>query len=389
QARLAAEAAAQAQADEQARLAAEAAAQAQADEQARLAAEAAAQAQADEQARLAAEAAAQAQADEEARLAAEAAAQAQADEEARLAAEAAAAQADIEVTQKDALAKSMYALTEETKASKEEQDALLIRLNEVVVTKEKDLKDLKEENDLSEQGIYLEPKPFKSISAENRALEALKSDLDAAISERNKTITELENIYNQRIKKGSNRNDETSQYYLETIQTLKEEQAEFERTRASLVSSLESIKVATEIERKRRIKRALYDNEKDRHQKDMASLERIINSTPLSTEPLTAEDFNFGEEQSSNVQILKGVQNVEKGYYMILAVHENINDRDEFLEKVVSAGQSNINFFYDVNTSKYYIYSQKFEYVEEAMRGLENKGNLPYNEKMSVVKIEE
>jgi hypothetical protein len=74
---------------------------------------------------------------------------------------------------------------------------------------------------------------------------------------------------------------------------------------------------------------------------------------------------------------------------MIIAVHENINDRDTFLEKVVSAGESHVNFFYDVNSSKYFIYYEKFDYVEEAMRALQTKGNKPYNGKMSVVKIED
>ncbi|HCY83476.1 MAG TPA: sprD domain protein, partial [Xanthomarina gelatinilytica] len=306
----------------------------------------------------------------------------------RMAAEQA-AQANQEIAQKDDLAKSMYALTEETKEDKAKQEELLIRLNEVLIIKEKDLKDLKEENDLSEQGIYMEPKPFKSITAENRAMEAIKSELEATINKRNQTISELENLYNQRIKKGSNRNDATSQYYLETIQNLKAEQVESERMRASIVSTLETVKVATEVERKRRIKRALYDNEKDRFNKDMAALERIKQNTPLSPVPLSVEDFNFGEEQSGNVQILKGVQNVDNGYYMIIAVHENINDRDAFLEKVVASGQSDVNFFFDVNSSKYYIYYQKFDYVEEAMRALDSKGNKPYNEKMSVVKIED
>ena len=396
QARLAAERAAQLKAEEQARLAAERAAQLEAEraaqleaeEQARLAAEQAAQLEAEEQARLAAEQAAQLEAEEQARLAAEQAAQLEAEEQARLAAEQA-AQANLEIAQKDDLAKSMYALTEETKEDKAKQEELLIRLNEVLIIKEKDLKDLKEENDLSEQGIYMEPKPFKSITAENRAMEAIKSELEATINKRNQTISELENLYNQRIKKGSNRNDATSQYYLETIQNLKAEQVESERMRASIVSTLETVKVATEVERKRRIKRALYDNEKDRFNKDMAALERIKQNTPLSPVPLSVEDFNFGEEQSGNVQILKGVQNVDNGYYMIIAVHENINDRDEFLEKVVASGQSDVNFFFDVNSSKYYIYYQKFDYVEEAMRALDSKGNKPYNEKMSVVKIED
>ncbi|WP_417857190.1 PorP/SprF family type IX secretion system membrane protein [Xanthomarina gelatinilytica] len=388
QARLAAEQAAQLEAEEQARLAAEQAAQLEAEEQARLAAEQAAQLEAEEQARLAAEQAAQLEAEEQARFAAEQAVQLEAEEQARLAAEQA-AQANLEIAQKDDLAKSMYALTEETKEDKAKQEELLIRLNEVLIIKEKDLKDLKEENDLSEQGIYMEPKPFKSITAENRAMEAIKSELEATINKRNQTISELENLYNQRIKKGSNRNDATSQYYLETIQNLKAEQVESERMRASIVSTLETVKVATEVERKRRIKRALYDNEKDRFNKDMAALERIKQNTPLSPVPLSVEDFNFGEEQSGNVQILKGVQNVDNGYYMIIAVHENINDRDEFLEKVVASGQSDVNFFFDVNSSKYYIYYQKFDYVEEAMRALDSKGNKPYNEKMSVVKIED
>ncbi|PMN55388.1 signal recognition particle-docking protein FtsY, partial [Enterovibrio norvegicus] len=88
EARLKAEAEAQAQAAEEARLKAEAEAQAQAAEEARLKAEAEAQAQAAEEARLKAEAEAEAQAAEEERLKAEAEAQAQAAEEARLKAEA-------------------------------------------------------------------------------------------------------------------------------------------------------------------------------------------------------------------------------------------------------------------------------------------------------------
>ncbi|WP_452231650.1 PorP/SprF family type IX secretion system membrane protein [Lacinutrix sp. MEBiC02595] len=388
-ARLAAQAAAQVQADEAARLAAEAAAKAQADEAARLAAEAAAQAQADEDARLAAEAAAQTQAEEDARLAAEVAAQTQAEEAARLAAEASEKEEALsEITQKDVIAKEMFAITESAKISKEKQDALLAKLNEAVASKDKDLKDLKEENDLSEKGIYSEPKPFKSIAAENRMLESLKTEVDQVIQERGEEIVALENLYNNRLKDVSNKKDETNQYYLNAIQTLKEEQLQSKRAKEQLVSTLESIKIATDFERKRRIKRAVYDNEKDRYLKDKATLESIIENTPLSTEPVTAEDFDFGEAQSATVQILKDVQNVDEGYYIIIAVHSDKVKRDAFLEKVVATGQSNINFFFDVNTNKYFIYYEKFDYVDGAMRALEAKGSKPYNGKMSVIKIE-
>ena len=74
---------------------------------------------------------------------------------------------------------------------------------------------------------------------------------------------------------------------------------------------------------------------------------------------------------------------------MILAVHKNIEDRDAFLKQAVAAGQSNINFFYDVNSSKYYIYFQKYDYVGQATSALKDKESQPYNLKMSIVKIED
>ena len=390
QARLAAEAAAQAQADEQTRLAAEAAAQAQADEQARLAAEAAAQAQADEQARLAAEAAAQAQADELSRLAAEAEAQAQAEEQARLAAEAAAAQKEKNTVPDatDELGITMNEIVESTDDSRKAQEALLTKLQDAVSSREQDLKDLKEENDLSEQGVYLEPKPFKSITAENKSLEALKADLDAVITSRSQEIKELELLYGQRQESDTINLNEVNLFYQKKINKLKSEQAAAIQTRAELETQLEEIEVATDYERKRRIKRAAYTNQEDRYATDMATLNTIKTSTALSATPLSEEDFDYGEDRGNNIKIVKNIPNEENGYYVILAVHSDVAKRDEFLTKVVASGEKNINFFYDVNTSKYYIYHEKFDSVQSANRAIDSKEEKPYNSKLSIVKIE-
>ncbi|TGV04871.1 PorP/SprF family type IX secretion system membrane protein [Flavivirga rizhaonensis] len=363
-------AAAKARADEEARLKREAdaaAAKARADEEARLKREAdaaAAKARADEEARLKreADAAAKAKADEEARLKreADAAAKAKADEEARLKREAEAAAA----TPVDDITKSM--------------NDLLTRLDETVASRDKDLKDLKEENDLGEKGIVTAPKPFKSISAENAALESLKSELDGVINTRNEKITELEKSY-----KGSINPAE-----LKMLERLKLEQTQALNSRKNLMATLEKIKIATEIERKRRIKRAAYDNADDRYSKDMATLNRIKQNTPVSSVPLKEEDFDFGEKQSGNIRIVKDVKNVESGYYLVIAVHDDVDKRDEFVKKTVSAGQSNVNFFYDENTSKYFIYYEKYSSVEQATRALQSKGDKPYNGEMSMVKIE-
>ncbi|WP_100611460.1 PorP/SprF family type IX secretion system membrane protein [Confluentibacter lentus] len=265
-----------------------------------------------------------------------------------------------------------------------EQHELLIKLRETVASKEQDLKDLKEENDLSEQGIYSEPKPFKSVSAENAALESLKIDIENVIKAQNAKIREMEDLYN----KNTNVDESIKASYLNRINALKAEQLQAVITKDNLFKTLENIKEATEIERKRRIKRAVYDNEEDRYLKDRAILNAIKQNTPSNLVALKEEDFDFGEEQSKNIQILKGVNNVESAYYAVLAVHSDVAKRDEFLTKVVASGQNNVDFFYDVNTSKYYIYYQKFDTIEAANNALKSTSNEPYNRKMSVIKIE-
>ena len=357
---------------------AEAKAQLEKETKARIAAEAEAKAKSE----LAAQLEVKKQQDEaKAEEAAILAAKTKADEETK-------AKEDLIANPTDQIGKSMNAIEKITTASEITQKDLLSKLSDAIASKDKDLKDLKEENDLSEKGIYQKPKPFKSIAAENRALETLKTEVDDVIKSQTDKIKELEDLYNERVRIATLENDEVTIYYKNTIKRLKAEQLKAIEAKANLIASLEAIKIATEIERKRRIKRAAFDNEEDRYVNDKAVLNYIKKNTTLSSVPLKEEDFDFGEEQSSNIQILKNVENVENGYYLIVAVHNNITKRDEFLTKIVSTGQTNVNFFYDVNNSKYFIYYERVDSIEEANNALKQKGSKPYNGKLSIVKIE-
>ena len=91
----------------------------------------------------------------------------------------------------------------------------------LVDAKNNDLKSLKKENDLSEQGIYQNPKPFKSVSKQNKILEALKVDIDTSIKLRETVISALELTYQGRIEKMTGKDDKTNQYYLSAINKLK------------------------------------------------------------------------------------------------------------------------------------------------------------------------
>ena len=392
QARLAAEEQTRLAAKEQTRLAAEEKARLASEEQARLASEEKARLASEEQAKLAAEEQARLATEEQARLAAEEQARLAAEEQARLASE---EQARLDVEKgsliqnpTDDIGKSISELTIQTDKSSKTQAQFLENLQAAVTIKENDLKDLKEENDLSEQNIYVEPKPFKSISEENEAIELLKINLDTIILRQKKKIKQLESLLQERVITFKDPNDETNLYYRNKITTLKSEQEKAIRTRESLVSTLEEITIATDFERKRRIKRAAYNNDLDRYTQDRKILASLRQNTSINETPLAIEDIDFGRERNNNIQILKNVQNTESGYYLVLAVHNDVIKRNEFLVQVISAGYKEVDFFFDVNTSEYYIYSKKFDAIEEVDRELSTKLDKPYNQKINIIKIE-
>ena len=397
QAKLAADAKAKADAEAlQAKLAADTKAKADAEAlQAKLAADAKAKADmqaaqakllADQRAKADAEATEKLKAEEEIRQLrlAEEAREAKLLADAKLAADAAAKAAS---APKDDSAKAIDNLTFSIETGSKIQKDLLSQFNTTVANKQRDLNDLREENDLSEKGIYKEPKPFKSVAAENSQLEALKAQLAEANKAQKDEITKLTDLYNERLKKFPNKNDALNKAYLEKINELKAAQLKMEQDSAVLISNLERIKAETEIEKKRRIKRAAYENDQGRYAQDVAALKRIKETTKLSSTPLTASDFDFGEDQS-NMQIIKNIKNSDSGYYLIIAVHSSAEKRDQFLAKAVAAGRTDVNFFYNVTTSKYYIYYQKFDGLPEATKALEAKGSKPYNGKMAIVKVE-
>ena len=279
-------------------------------------------------------------------------------------------------------------MTLETERSNETQIQLIVDLETAVSIKENDLKDLKEENDLSEQNIYVAPKPFKSLSEENEAIERLKISLDTIRLGQNKKIAELESLLAERLISFTDPIDETNLYFKNKIDILKLEQEKAIRNRESLVSSLEQISIATDFERKRRIKRATFDNDQDRYTQDRNTLDSLKQNVTLRVTELSLEVIDFGRERNNNIQILKNIEQTESGYYLILAIHGTVIKRDKFLVQVISSGNKEVDFFFNVSTSEYYIYSKRFDSINETQRELTSKSDEPYNEKLNIIKIE-
>lgn len=288
----------------------------------------------------------------------------------------------------DNIGKSISELTLETERSNETQIQLIIALESAVAIKENDLKDLKEENDLSEQNIYVAPKPFKSLSEENEAIERLKISLDTIRLGQNKKIAALESLLAERVISFTDPIDETNLYFKNKIDILKLEQEKAIRNRDLLVSSLEQISIATDFERKRRIKRATFDNAQDRYTQDRNTLDNLKQNVTLRVTELSLEVIDFGRERNNNIQILKNIEQTESGYYLILAIHSTIIKRDEFLVQVISSGNKEVDFFFNVSTSEYYIYCKRFDNINETQSALVSKSDEAYYEKLNIIKIE-
>ena len=345
------------------------------DDQDRIATEEQARQVAEEQPRIAAQEQIIVDTEEQARLVAE--------EEVRIAAEKL-----LISNPTDNVGKSISALTLETERSNETQIQLIVDLESAVAIKENDLKELKEENDLSEQNIYVAPKPFKSLSEENEAIERLKISLDTIRSDQNKKIAALESLLAERVISFTDPIDETNLYFKNKIDILKLEQEKAIRNRDLLVSSLEQISIATDFERKRRIKRATFDNAQDRYTQDRNTLDSLKQNVTLRINQLSLELIDFGRERNNNIQILKNIEQTESGYYLILAIHSTVIKRDKFLVQVISSGNKEVDFFFNVSTSEYYIYSKRFDNINETQRELASKSDEPYNEKLNIIKIE-
>ncbi|MFD1061831.1 PorP/SprF family type IX secretion system membrane protein [Winogradskyella litorisediminis] len=289
---------------------------------------------------------------------------------------------------KSKIGKELKSVADAIENDNTKQTDLLDRYNKAVENKNENLKNLKEENDLSDQGITVQPKEFRSVTKENNELRAVKSQLDNIIEKQNESISELEELYKSATEADTIVNETVLLFYKKKLSSSKAEQAKTQKIRAELENRLENIQERIEFEKRRRIKRAEYDNEEERYQQDRARLANLKSTTEVASANYTEDDFDFGITQSNNITILKNVNNINSGYYLVLAVHTDTDKRDDFITKVIASGVADIEFFFDVNTSQYYIYQKKFQNIQQANSLLKQRGTKPYNSKMTIIKIE-
>ena len=265
---------------------------------------------------------------------------------------------------------------------------LLDKLTKTVNEKEAELQELKDSNNDPNKAATQKPKEFVSSSVQVKALNDLKNELLESNKTQTVLLKNLEEQFATRLLTITDKNDRVNMDYTKKIQNLKTELLQSDQIRIDLVAKLEKIKLESDIEKKRRIKRAESLNLQGQYSIDREALRKIRENTPPTSVALKVTDLDFGDIGKNEVQIIKKIENIDSGYYLILAVHDDVVKRDAFIAKMVANGKRNVDFFFNKNTGKYMIYLEKYFELNDAKKALESKDDKPYNSKMTMVKVE-
>ena len=115
-----------------------------------------------------------------------------------------------------------------------------------------------------------------------------------------------------------------------------------------------------------------------------------VGATETVSEPTNERTEGVDLSKSPNIiPIVKNSDAVINGFYLVLDAFKEVSERDAFIKSLKSKGLPNIHFFFDPETSHYYVYNESFSDIKLATKALQLKANNPSYNKMFIVKVED
>lgn len=301
-------------------------------------------------------------------------------------------------------------------ANKNVQEVLMSKLDSLVISMTDDLTDLKKMDVLNmKESKRLEKKSYESIAKTNELSSQLKKELAenrksyAGLMNKVERIAVEENQeYKRKVRENTkNKTGETllQSLSLEKIKYYKIDQEKNDAQNQKLIAKIDSLDTQKKIEVKRHISKAsFYGSEartfddkvalvKLKRYQDNALQNQIHAETPviaLSLEEIKQkikEDPLYNNKEDK-IEVFDNLKAVRNGYYLILGIFTDAAPRDQFIMKLIDSGDFNASFFYNVNSQSYYVYSNSFENIEEALHEYKQKKNTPLYKNWSIAKLE-
>ena len=281
--------------------------------------------------------------------------------------------------------------------NKNVQDILMAKLDSLVNTMNNDLIELKRMDVLNiNESKRLEKQSYESISKTSDLSSQLKKELAenrkvyAGLMNKVERIALEENQeYKKKIRESEKNNNVTSlqqRLSLEEIKRYKIEQEQGDAQNQLLIAKIDSLDIQKTIEIKRHISKASYYSMEARKFDDKVALmklkkyqdEAIKNQnktdSPEVSKSISVEEMKqelkenpFKNEKNIKIEVFDNLKEVPDGYYLVLGTFTDAAPRDELIMKLIDAGDFNASFFFNINSLSYYVYSNKYNNMEEVL----------------------
>ena len=301
-------------------------------------------------------------------------------------------------------------------ANKNIQDILISKLDSLVITMGDDLEILKSKDiDDLQESKNLEKDSYKNIGDTNGMIFELKRDLAdnrkiyTGLMAKVQRITLEENHQykkkvneNQKIKN----NPSEAAELLAVIKNIKIKQEANERRNKQLFTKIDSISIQKSVELKRRISKATFYSSEARDYDDklaQVKLKRYQKKAVETNKNLAAhsenkptadqikktlKDKDFNERKAVKMEVLRNLNEVEDGFYIVADTFAEAELRDVFARKLTDSGEINTGFFYNVNIFAYYVFTKRFKNANEALFEYNLKKENRLYKNMFIVQIE-
>ena len=282
-------------------------------------------------------------------------------------------------------------------ANKNVQDILMAKLDSLVNTMNDDLAELKRMDILNiDESKRLEKQSYESIGKTSELSSQLKKELAenrkayaGLMNKVEKIAVEENQEYKKKLReseKNNNINSLQQRLSLEEIKRYKIEQEQGDVQNQLLIAKIDSLDTQKKIEVKRHISKANYYSMEARLFDDKLALIKLKKyqddalkkqnktisdqaSKAVSLEEMKQElkENPLKNDKTIKVEVFDNLKEVSNGYYLVLGIFTDAIPRDKFIMKLIDSGDFNASFFFNINSLSYYVYSDRYQNMEEVL----------------------
>ena len=300
--------------------------------------------------------------------------------------------------------------------NKKIQEVLLVKLDSLVNTMNKDLIQLKKTElvDLDES-IRLQKISSENISKTNELSHQLKKQLadnrkvyTGLMDKAERIVVEENQEYKKSIRENGKTKPAESKAVVLTpgdLKNMEMEQRIRDLNNIKLISRLDSLNSESKSELSLHISRAsFYSKEarslddrlakvKNQSYQNQAFDAQAKSKTGVVANALTLDQIKKElakqptKVNAIKIQNLTDLKEINAGYYVVVGLYQQASERDEKIRKLTDSGSLDANFFYNANTQTYTVYSKMSETKEEAQYEYIKKQGKPLFENIYVLKV--